>query len=275
MPAPSSNPLDRPDWQLPPGVPRALWEYVHDEQIASEDARFLAGESLLAIDQRLVLETADKLAARGASRCLDLGCGTGRLARSLVERGWDVVGIDLSAPSLSVARSDLPLTTTGRLALLRANLCELDGVDGPPFDLALLMFGTLGMISGHAHRLAVLKTAARLLLPGGTLMLHLHNWWRHLDHPTGRRWLLRDLGRILKNRDDAGDTAHDYRGIPGVYHHVFRRSEWQQLLRKAGFTVTREWPLAFPESTTGEFLRGPALWTALRCTGWIVVVTRT
>lgn len=274
MTAPRSNPLDRPDWQLPPGVPRPLWEYVHDKQIAVDDARFLAGESLLAIDQRLVLEVAESLTARGAQRCIDLGCGTGRLSRTLVDRGWSVVGVDLSQPSLTVARSGPDAPSHGRLALLRANLCELEAVAGPPFDLALLMFGTLGMISGHVHRRAVLDSAARLLAPGGTLLFHVHNWWRHLDHPTGRRWLVRDIGRVLKRRDDAGDTSHDYRGIPGVYHHVFRRSEWQRLLRKSGFVITREWPLAFPESPSGDFLQGPSFWTALRCTGWIVAATR-
>src|SRR5262245_21785225 len=42
--------------------------------------------------------------ARGAS-VLDLGCGSGRHARRLADRGFQVTGLDLSAGSLARARS--------------------------------------------------------------------------------------------------------------------------------------------------------------------------
>ena len=38
-------------------------------------------------------------------RVLDLGCGTGRLALMLAERGHDVVGVDPAAAMLDVART--------------------------------------------------------------------------------------------------------------------------------------------------------------------------
>jgi hypothetical protein len=168
----------------------------------------------------------------------------------------------------------VPPSGSGRLALVRANLCELDGLAGPPFDLALLMFGTLGMVAGADNRRAVLAATARLLRDDGTLLLHVHNWWRHLDHPTGRGWLLRDLARIARGRADAGDTAHDYRGIPGVFHHVFRRSEWRRLLSEAGFAVVEEQPLALPGQGTGGLLAGTGWSTSLRCTGWLVAARK-
>src|SRR4051812_42926628 len=34
---------------------------------------------------------------------VDLGCGTGKVSRVLVERGWYVIGVDASAPMLTVA----------------------------------------------------------------------------------------------------------------------------------------------------------------------------
>jgi SAM-dependent methyltransferase len=291
LPRPSDNPLDRPDWQLPAGVPRALWEYVHDEKIATEDERFLAGERLLEVDRQILLELIDAMRQRPTSAtntvpplCVDLGCGTGRLARVLTHAGWDVVGVDLSQPSLGVARSEEDRSRSvedlrqsggagrlGRLGLLRGNLCDLEILQPARFDLALLMFGTLGMVAGAAERATVLREAARLLKPGGTLLLHIHNWWRHLDHPTGRRWLCWDLGRRLRGRRDAGDTVHDYRGIPGVYHHVFTRGELSKLLAATGFKRQGEWAL----SLSGERLKsGSAWWNALRSTGWIVQAER-
>jgi SAM-dependent methyltransferase len=294
LPRPSDNPLDRPDWQLPAGVPRALWEYVHDEQIATEDEQFLAGERLLDVDRQILLDLIAAMRQRLTEStetvppiCVDLGCGTGRLARVLTDAGWDVVGVDLSQPSLGVAKSEESKPRVlgnspqagqtgmtgkaGSLALLRGNLCNLEMLPPAQFDLALLMFGTLGMVAGAAERATVLREAARLLKPGGTLLLHVHNWWRHLDHPTGRRWLCWDLGRRLRGRHDAGDTVHDYRGIPGVYHHVFTRGELLKLFAATGFKRQGEWAL----SLSGEPLKsGSAWWNALRSTGWIVQAER-
>jgi 2-polyprenyl-3-methyl-5-hydroxy-6-metoxy-1,4-benzoquinol methylase len=40
----------------------------------------------------------------GANRLLDFGCGWGYLSRRAVDKGWSVVGIDLSTNELDIAR---------------------------------------------------------------------------------------------------------------------------------------------------------------------------
>jgi len=40
----------------------------------------------------------------GGRRVLDIGCGAARNAAPLAEQGWDVVGLDLSAPMIAAAR---------------------------------------------------------------------------------------------------------------------------------------------------------------------------
>lgn len=42
------------------------------------------------------------------SRVIDLGCGTGRLTQKLVERGYDVIGIDPSSSMLEKAKKSFP-----------------------------------------------------------------------------------------------------------------------------------------------------------------------
>ena len=42
------------------------------------------------------------------ARVLDAGCGTGRVAIRLTQRGYDCVGVDLDASMLSVARQRAP-----------------------------------------------------------------------------------------------------------------------------------------------------------------------
>ncbi len=262
---------DIPDWKLPHGVPRSLWEYAHDDDIARSDERFLAGESLLRFDQRLLDEWYPQ-----PLRVVDLGCGTGRTLRALAARGCEVLGIDLSPPALTVARESLTrdardLNCGGRVALLRGNLCDLGCLPDGRFDLALLMFGTLGMVSGDTARRNVLREAGRLLKPEGELVLHVHNRWRHLAHPQGRSWLIRDAWRWFRGDPDRGDTRHDYRGIPGVLHHVFSRREIVSLLMECGFDVVAD----IPVDLSGERAAAGPMWkTNLSATGWIVRARR-
>ena len=45
-----------------------------------------------------------RLVGAGRGTCLDLGCGTGVAIPALLERGWRVVGVDLSGDQLRLAR---------------------------------------------------------------------------------------------------------------------------------------------------------------------------
>jgi SAM-dependent methyltransferase len=255
--------FSKPDWALPPGVSRSLWEYAHDPEIARGDAEHLAGSELIALEERLIHDWLDV-----PDDVVDLGCGPGRLALPLARRGFRIVGIDLSPESLRRLRlqaeaESLPVAT------IRANLGELDCLPDARFGAALLMFGTLGMVQGAANRRRVLEHAGRVLRPGGRLTVHAHNVWRHLYEPSTRLWLLRDRFRALFGDPNAGDSHRDYRGIPGMYHHAFSWRELQSLLRDTGFRVT-DCVAVDPDH------QGQASWWLhnIRCTGWIVRAVR-
>jgi 2-polyprenyl-3-methyl-5-hydroxy-6-metoxy-1,4-benzoquinol methylase len=67
---------------------------------------------------------------------LDLPCGTGRFAEVLLEQGFKVVGVDISAPMLEVARRKLKRFGT-QFDTLVADAHELSRYEKKRYDVAL------------------------------------------------------------------------------------------------------------------------------------------
>lgn len=110
-----------------------------------------------------------------ASRCsppvvVELGVGTGRLARPLAARGLTVVGVDASAAMLDRCRQH-PRSdrASAPLHLVRADMAALP-VRGPVGGM-LVAFNTLFNLPTAATQAAVFHQAARLLDPGGCLIV--------------------------------------------------------------------------------------------------------
>jgi len=269
--------LPLPDWRLPQGVSRSVWEFSHDPRIARDEDQHLAGAPLLDFDRQIMRQWFPN-----PCRLVDLGCGTGRTLVEFASRGCECTGIDLSDDSLAVAAERLSARGL-HATLIKANLCDLSCLAGDAFDGGLLLFGTLGMISGPDNRRQVVAQAGRLLQPGGRLALHVHNVWRHLFSPTGRSWLARDLVKRLSGNPKAGDTEHDYRGIPRMFHHAFSLREVRHLLSDCGFTIRELLPLApvsgMAQGESGSTDAVPDLicrgWSRnLRATGWLILAEK-
>jgi 2-polyprenyl-3-methyl-5-hydroxy-6-metoxy-1,4-benzoquinol methylase len=65
----------------------------------------LAGRVFNALERRMLSRAFRQVPRTGV--VMDLPCGTGRLAETLLQDGFSVVGIDISAPMLEVARRKL------------------------------------------------------------------------------------------------------------------------------------------------------------------------
>ena len=70
----------------------------------------------------------ERLAAERGGPVLEIGCGTGRVAGALAAAGFDVVGVDRSAPMLRLAeerRAAMPPTVAARLTFVQGDMTTL------------------------------------------------------------------------------------------------------------------------------------------------------
>ena len=110
------------------------------------------------------------------ARVLDGGCGTGRVAIRLAAQGFTVVGLDVDASMLAVAREHAP-----DLDWVLADLGEAGRVlrDRPPFDLVVLAGNVVPLVA-EGSLPKVVGSLADVLAPGGTLVAGFGLDARHL-----------------------------------------------------------------------------------------------
>jgi tRNA (uracil-5-)-methyltransferase TRM9 len=177
---------------------------------------------------------------RGDENLLDLGCGSGELARTLQRRGFRgrYTGLDFSPALLETARGGLdPQTFTFQLADLARPGWE-HGLTMPKtgFD-SVLAFASLHHIPGQAGRQALLGSVHVLLRPGGKFI---HSVWQYLSSEklTRRIQPWSDAG-LTSDQVDPGDHLLDWRaGGRGLrYVHHFDETELNVLAADTGFRV--------------------------------------
>jgi SAM-dependent methyltransferase len=102
-----------------------------------------------------------ELLGPGSGPCLDIGCGTGRNFETIRTSGRSVVGVDLSADQLRLART----RTDGPLMVADAGVLPFADAS---FDTVMVMW-----ISTDVEDFgAVLREATRILRPGGVLVTY-------------------------------------------------------------------------------------------------------
>jgi ubiquinone/menaquinone biosynthesis C-methylase UbiE len=115
------------------------------------------------IDRSLLAAFIELIKRNPIGRVADVGCGPGRVAAFMAERGLDVVGVDVSQAMLTVARTAHPhiMFEEGRL-------------DNLPIETGVLAGAVCwySIIYTPPDRLAeAFKELARVLLPAGFLLL--------------------------------------------------------------------------------------------------------
>jgi len=101
------------------------------------------------------------------ARILDAGCGVGRYTIPLAMRECDVTGVDISLFAISELEN-LRLRRNMQMSLAGADVCHLP-FQYATFD-AVVAFGVLQHLL-EEERSAALSEFARVLVPGGTLVI--------------------------------------------------------------------------------------------------------
>lgn len=201
-----------------------------DRTIAAH--RYLRGE--------LFVEAAERHVRRGG-RILDFGCGPGRIARLVAERGFRVEGVDPSPAMIALASAQ----PRGG-AEVRFDVLETDGsalptgaYDGVVCSSVLEYVPDAAALLGHFHR---------ALVPRGALLLSFSN----------RRSLVR-----------AWSSWRSRARLPhlALTHHVLDAHALTTLLESSGFEVVTE-PVFFEAS---PFDKRPPL-RFLSASSWVGVL---
>ena len=171
---------------------------------------------------------------------VELGCGSGVLARELTARGYDVLGIDVSAGMLRIARRLAPAARFRRAALARTTL--------PRCDAVVALGEALTYLSSPRHRprslAPTLRRIARALRPGGVFIFDVivaGPPMRYRDWRSGDDWAV-----LVEVSERAGVILRQiatFRSIKGRYRRseethaaaVYAREDVMRWLAAAGF----------------------------------------
>ncbi len=166
-------------------------------------------------------------------RMLDVGTGTGTLARGFAERGADVVGLDPSAPMLAEAER-LAVASTLSVRWVQAS-AEETGQPNHAFDVV-----SAGQCWHWFDRARAAAEARRVLVPGGRLLIA---HFSYLPEPGSVGAATEEL--VLRH-----NPAWTMAGSDG------RHPRWKGDLRDAGFVDVESFEFDLAVSFTHEGWRG-------------------
>lgn len=176
--------------------------------------------------------------ARGR-RALDFGCGTGRSTRFLRSCGFDVIGVDISAAMVALARQRDP---GGDYRVIEDG--DFSSLPVRGFDLVQSAF-TFDNVPGWEHRTRLLRGLGDVLCGDGVLVnivstpeIYTHEWvtFSTRDYPENRQARCGDVVRIVTT---------EYSDARPVEDILWPHEDYLRLYREAGLDVVGvERPLA-------------------------------
>ena len=211
---------------------------------------------------------------RAGGSVLEIACGTGRVAIHLAQAGVRVVGLDLSAHMLAVAREKS--AGIQNVCWVQADMRSFEL--GETFELAIIPGQSFHNLTTPEDQAACLECIKRHLNPGGVLVVHLDppdfSWLGDLlrekggvfeaaeqfQHPVSghlvrasRAWSFEPASQTAISQtaweevDAAGQVVNRWQTEPVRLHSIFR-FEMEHLLARVGLATV---------AVYGDFFRHP------------------
>jgi SAM-dependent methyltransferase len=159
-----------------------------------------------------------ELKPKAGSRILDLGCGKGRHAQQLAQKGFDVIGLDLSEQSILSARA----METEHLHFFTQDMRRPYTINY--FDYVFSFFTSFGYFETEREDQAVFDSVAKNLKQDGVFVLDFMNAQKVIRTllPTGEK------------------TAHDFKTKQNVHFTWEKRVENGFIYKKIHFKTATQ-----------------------------------
>ncbi len=167
----------------------------------------------------------------GATTVLNLGCGSGRHDRCLVDRGYSVTGVDLSEEMLTAARD----AAAGNRALEYVQGDVRTVRLGKTFDVVISLFHVMSYQVTNADLMEAFSTAHSHLAPGGVFIFDC--WYGPgvlTDRPAVRVKELED--EAVSVTRIARPEMHPNENVVAVNYRVFLRDKANDSVREINET---------------------------------------
>lgn len=187
---------------------------------------------------------------KDGSSVLDVGCGSGRLARGLEKKNIQYVGVDNSERLVGIAeslkykvKSSLP---SPRLRQARkfyvGDILDLSNIPENNFDY-IFSVAVLHHIPGDDLRVVALQEMKKKLKKDGKIFLTVWNLWSQKKY---LKMILRfSFSKLIgQNKMDFGDILFDWKDKNGGavsrrYYHAFTKRELTRLIERANLKIER------------------------------------
>jgi SAM-dependent methyltransferase len=169
----------------------------------------------------------------------DLGCGGGRLSASLLQSGYDVVGVDISPAMIAIAKKRAPRARfiSGSIAEVRLPVC----------DAAVALGEVFNYLGSKTAIVRAFRNIFRTLRAGGILILDIKEpppqRLARTSSRAGANWAL--IAEIEEDpvRNRLVRKIHSFRKMGGHYRRqgevhelrIYPVAEVMHMLRAAGF----------------------------------------
>jgi SAM-dependent methyltransferase len=163
-------------------------------QHASYDSRYRENTTMIGYEilarKDAVLAALDAQGRRGGV-VLDVGCGPAVFTKELLDRGFDVIGIDAS-PNVVSQAADI-IASHPRAARARFTVGDVENLDLPSGSIDVIL--AVGLVEYLAADAPALREMRRVLKPGGVAIITMTN---RVSYYAGSRALVRPLRPLLR-----------------------------------------------------------------------------